>query len=84
MSSESNQQVITRPLPIIPSLQEARATLMVPVMFPQDALFLGLIPGLIDERKHGRSPTQRGVAAIANYVRTFDRPEAPEKVRTLL
>jgi hypothetical protein len=57
MSSEGNRQVITIPLPIIPSLQEARATLMIPARSPQDALFLGLMPGLIVERKHGRAPT---------------------------
>jgi hypothetical protein len=86
MSSESNRQVITIPLPIIPSLKEARDTLSMPALSPQDALFLGLMPGLIVERKHGRAPTQRRVTAITDYVGTLqlNGPQALKKVRILL
>jgi hypothetical protein len=58
MSSPSNRIVITRPLPIIPSLIGARQLFSIPDLSAQDAMFLGFIPGLIVERKMNRQPTR--------------------------
>mmetsp|Transcript_28332 Transcript_28332/g.77783 ORF Transcript_28332/g.77783 Transcript_28332/m.77783 type:complete len:642 (+) Transcript_28332:160-2085(+) len=71
MSSPSDRKIVTIPLPIIPSLYEARENFDMPDLAVQDALFLGLLPGLIVERKRCRGPTQRRMNAVTTYLGTI-------------
>jgi len=75
MSSPNDRKVITRPLPIIPSLHEARVHFRMPDLSAQDALFLGLIPGLIVERKMHRAPTTRRINAVGKFLGTIQSRE---------
>jgi hypothetical protein len=87
MNSDRNREVITRPLPVIPSLQEARANFKFPTLSAQEALFLGLIPGLIVERKNKHPISQRRASVVASYVEYLTElggQKAPAEVRALL
>ena len=71
MSSPNNRDVITRPLPTVSSLQQARAHFGMPDLSIQDLLFLGLIPGLIVEKKNLRSPTMRRITVVDDFLGTL-------------
>jgi hypothetical protein len=89
MNSDGNREVITRPLPVIPSLQDARTNFKFkfPTLSAQEALFLGLIPGLIAERKNKHPISQRRASVVASYVEYLTElggQKAPAEVRMLL
>jgi hypothetical protein len=71
MDSASSRQVILRPLPLIPSLQEAARNFSWPSLNPREVLYYGLVPALIHEahlditdRGGGHRPTEKRKKAI--------------------
>lgn len=85
MSSRSKRRVISRPLPIIPSLHETRVHFQMPDLSAQDALFLGLIPGLIVERKMHRAPTTSRINTVEKFLGTIqNREDVCRLLRSLL
>lgn len=70
MSSPGNREVITRPLPFIPSLQIAREKLKWQNLSAREALYLGLIPGLLVEKKNNRPTTTRRAEAVQEYIQS--------------
>lgn len=86
MTSPSNRAVITNPLPVIPSLREARDNFEMPTLSAREALYLGLLPGLIVEKKHHRAPRERRKIAVQNFVDVVlqDATEVSKLLKTLL
>ena len=85
MSSPSDRKTLTIPLPTIPSLSEARENFQMPDLSVQNALFLGLLPGLIVERKRCRMPTECRINAVVKYLRTVrNQQDLCKLLRTLV
>ena len=84
--NSSNREIITRPLPLIPSLREARDNFKIPAMSAQEALFLGLIPGLMVEKKYSALPTVRRELVVSLFIDQLKDPwkEVCNLLRTLI
>lgn len=67
MSSPNERKVISVPLPTITSVRDARVHFNMNLSV-QDALFLGMLPGLIVEKKNRHQPRERQVVAVSKYL----------------
>ena len=72
MDSRSDRKVVTIPLPTLTSLQETRRHFGMPNLGVQDALYYGMLPGLIVEKKNRREPRDRRVEAVSQFVGSIE------------
>lgn len=68
MSSPGNREVILRPLPTIPSLFETRNAFRMQDLSAQEALYFGMIPGLILEKKLNHEIKERRAQKLHGYI----------------
>lgn len=83
----SNRETILQQLPLISSLREARENLGYPKMSAREALYFGLIPGLLVERADNQTVTNRRAYAVRTYIAQMDlkgETDAHEAFRDLL
>ncbi|KAG7356059.1 hypothetical protein IV203_000745 [Nitzschia inconspicua] len=84
MFSTSNGEVILRPLPLIPSLKQARDHFKTPDLSPQEVLYLGLIPGLIVEELAGRLPKQRRADLVTGFIDSLAAKPPARSIKEVL
>ncbi|KAG7361112.1 hypothetical protein IV203_036212 [Nitzschia inconspicua] len=84
MFSTSNGEVILRPLPLIPSLKQARDHFKTPDLSPQEVLYLGLIPGLIVEELAGRLPKQRRADLVTGFINSLAAKPPAQSIKEVL
>lgn len=65
---ESNREIILRKLPLVSEMGEARRKLNCPRLSEREALYYGLIPGLLVERAQDHTVTNRRAKAVRFYV----------------
>lgn len=70
MDSKSNRNFVHRALPLIPSLIAAQQALKWPDLNAREAIYCGLIPGLLLMRKKSTFPILKRSAAVKTFLET--------------
>ena len=87
LPNASNREIHLRRLPLIPSLQQTRQTFGDQSMNAREALYYGLIPGLLVEKRKSKVPTLRRQYLLSALVSKMNRLSpgiALERFRLLL